>query len=418
MLVGPGANLKFMSPWVGHATLYGHSKRILEWPGMIMNHKTTFFCVFLLVLFISAVMGREAASAKRNRDVHKESFGKTREGRPVDLYTLTNSQGLEVRAMTYGGIIVSLRVPDKTGKVDDIVLGHDNLDGYLDNSPYFGAIVGRYANRIANGTFTLDGVKYSLAKNNGPNSLHGGLNGFNKAIWDAKPFKDAKGVGVAFSYLSKDGEEGYPGNLKVKVSYTLTDENQLILDYEATTDKATPLNLSQHSYFNLAGEGSGDILGHHLMLNADRFTPVDQTLIPTGELRPVQGTPMDFTKPSAIGARINEDYEQLVVGKGYDHNYVISRKGDGLSLAARVHEPTSGRVLEVSTTEPGVQFYSGNFLDGTITGKQGHVYKLRNGFCLETQHFPDSPNHPDFPSTILRPGKTFRSQTIFKFSTE
>jgi aldose 1-epimerase len=406
-----------MSRWVEHANLTGRSKRILRRPETIMNHKTIIFHIFLLVVFVAAVLGREAAPEKPKHQVHKELFGKTRERGPVDLYTLTNSQGLEVRAMNYGGIIVSLRVPDKSGKVEDIVLGHDKLDGYMENAPYLGAIVGRYANRIANGAFTLDGVKYSLAKNNGPNSLHGGVNGFNRAVWDAKPFENGKGVGVAFNYISKNGEEGYPGNLKVKVSYTLTDENQLILDYEATTDKATPLNLSQHSYFNLAGEGSGDILGHELMLNADHFTPVDKTLIPTGELSPVQGTPMDFTKPTAIGARINEDYDQLAVGKGYDHNYVINRKDDGLTLAARVHEPTSGRVLEVFTTEPGVQFYSGNFLDGTITGKQGHVYKLRTGFCLETQHFPDSPNHPDFPSTILRPGKTFRSQTVFKFST-
>jgi aldose 1-epimerase len=389
----------------------------------MMNHKTTVLRTLLLSLFVSgvvsSVMGQEAAPSKHKRQVRKESFGKTGDGRPVDLYTLTNSHGVEVRAMTYGGIIVSLRVPDKSGSLGDIVLGHDTLDGYLPNTPYFGVIVGRYANRIANATFTLDGVKYTLAKNDGPNSLHGGVDGFNKQVWEAKEFENAKGVGVAFSYLSKDGEEGYPGNLKVKVSYTLTDENQLILDYEATTDKATPLNLSQHSYFNLAGEGSGDILGHHLMLNADRFTPVDKTLIPTGELRTVQGTPMDFTKPTAIGARIDGDYEQLIVGKGYDHNWVINRKDDSsLTLAAKVHEPTSGRILEVFTTEPGVQFYSGNFLDGTITGKHGHVYKHRYGLCLETQHFPDSPNHPSFPSTILRPGQTFHSQTVFKFSTE
>lgn len=383
-----------------------------------MNQKAVIFKVFLLLLAVSIALRPEAAPAKGKRDVHKQSFGKTGDGRPVDLYTLTNSQGMEVRAMTYGGIIVSLRVPDKTGKFDDVVLGHDTLDGYLVNPPYFGVIVGRYANRIGNATFTLDGMKYTLAKNDGPNSLHGGVNGFNKQVWEAKPFKDATGVGVAFSYLSKDGEEGYPGNLKVKVSYVLTDENQLVIDYEATTDKATPLNLSQHSYFNLAGEGSGDILGHHLMLNADRFTPVDKALIPTGEIRPVQGTPLDFITPTAIGARINDNYEQLVVGRGYDHNFVINRKEDGLILAARVHEPTSGRVLEVFTTEPAVQFYSGNFLDGTITGKHGHVYKQRNGFCLETQHYPDSPNHPDFPSTILRPGATFHSQTVFKFSAE
>ncbi len=384
----------------------------------MMNHKTAVLLILLLTLFVSAAIAKDAAPAKLKRQVRKEAFGKTGDGRPVDLYTLTNSKGMEVRAMTYGGIIVSLRVPDKNGALGDVVLGHESLDGYLVNPPYFGVIVGRYANRIANATFTLDGAKYTLAKNDGPNSLHGGVNGFNKQVWEAKEFKNSKGVGVAFSYLSKDGEEGYPGNLKVKVSYTLTDANELILDYEATTDKATPLNLSQHSYFNLAGEGSGDILGHHLMLNADRFTPVDKTLIPTGELAPVQGTPMDFTKPTAIGARINDDYEQLVVGKGYDHNWVINRTGAGLVLAARVHEPTSGRILEVSTTQPGVQFYSGNFLDGTITGKQGHVYKHRYGLCLETQHFPDSPNHPDFPSTILKPGDKFQSQTVFKFSTD
>ena len=272
----------------------------------MINYKTTVLHILLLTLFVSAVMAQEAAPKKGKHEVRKESFGKTGDGRPVDLYTLTNSHGVELRAMTYGGIIVSLRVPDKSGNLGDIVLGHEKVDGYMNNPTYFGVIVGRYANRIANATFTLDGVKYTLPKNDGPNSLHGGTDGFNKKIWEAKEFKNAKGVGVAFSYLSKDGEEGYPGNLKVKVSYTLTDENKLIVDYEATTDKATPINLSQHSYFNLAGEGSGDILGHHLMLNADRFTPVDKTLIPTGELRPVKGTPFDFTKPTAIGARINQ----------------------------------------------------------------------------------------------------------------
>jgi aldose 1-epimerase len=327
---------------------------------------------------------------------------------------------MEVRAMTYGGIIVSIRVPDKNGKIADVVLGHEKLEGYLPNPPYLGAIVGRYANRIANGAFTLDGAKYTLPKNDGPNTLHGGLSGFNQKVWEGKEFKNAKGVGVAFTYLSKDGEEGFPGNLNAKVSYTLTNENQLILDYEATSDKATPINLSQHSYFNLAGEGNDDILKHQIMLNADRFTPVDKTLIPTGELRVVQGTPLDFNTPTAIGARIDDQYEQLVLGHGYDHNFVLNRPNEdgGLTLAARVHEPTSGRVLEVSTTEPAVQFYSGNFLDGSIVGKNGHVYKKRYGFCLETQHYPDSPNHPDFPSTILKPGKTFHSETIFKFSTE
>ena len=384
-----------------------------------MKHKSTIFHLFVLVLFVvSAALAQEAAMAKGKLQVRKATFGKTADGKPVDLYTLTNSNGLEVRAMTYGGIIVSIRVPDRKGKLADVVLGHDNFDGYLVNPPYFGAIVGRYANRIANGTFTLDGVKYTLPKNDGQNTLHGGLIGFNKVIWEAKEFKNAKGVGVAFNYLSKDGEEGFPGNLKVKVSYTLTNGNQLIIDYEATTDKATPLNLTQHTYFNLAGEGSGDILGHEVMLNADRFTPAEKTLIPTGEIRPVKETPLGFTTPTTIGSRINDNYEQLVIGHGYDHNFVIKRKDNSITLAARAREPNSGRVLEVYTTEPAVQLYSGNFLDGTLVGKQGHAYKKRDGFCLETQHFPDSPNHPDFPSTILRPGTTFRSQTVFKFSAE
>jgi aldose 1-epimerase len=387
------------------------------------NRKSILLHAFLLIFSVSAcsvlaASGREAASAKGKPDVRMKVFGKTRDGRPVDLYTFTNSHGLEVRATNFGGIIVSLRVPDKNGKMDDMVLGFDKVDQYLDNPPYFGAIVGRYANRIANGTFTLDGTKYTLAKNNGQNTLHGGLIGFNKVLWDANPFKNEKGAGVAFSRTSKDGEEGFPGNLKVKVSYTLTDENQLIAEYEAVTDKATPINLSQHSYFNLAGEGNGDILRHELMLNADRFTPVDSSLIPTGELRPVKGTPMDFTKPSAIGARINDNYEQLQLGRGYDHNFVINRKDESLTLAARVREPNSGRVMEVFTTQPAVQLYTSNFLDGSIVGKHGHAYQKHAALCLETQHFPDSPNHPDFPSTILRPGETFRSETIYKFSTE
>ena len=332
------------------------------------------------------------------------------------MYTLTNSHGLEVRTMNYGAIILSMRVPDRKGQLADIVLGHDTLEGYIPNPPYIGALVGRYANRIANGTFTLDGKTYTLPKNDGPNTLHGGIKRtFDKVVWDGEAKKGGK-PGVTFTFVSKDGEEGFPGNVKVKVTYTLNDDNELVIDYEATTDKATPINLTQHSYFNLAGEGTSDILNHEIMINADRFTPVDKNLIPTGELRPVKGTPLDFTTSTKIGARIDDDYEQLVLGHGYDHNFVINRQGDGMALAARVYEPTSGRVLEVSTTQPGVQFYSGNFLDGTVTGKQGHVYKRRYGFCLETQHFPDSPNHPEFPSTILRPGETFQSKTAFKFS--
>ena len=348
--------------------------------------------------------------------ISQQTFGKTQDGTAVDIFTLTNSNGVEVRAITYGGIIVSLRTPDKNGKLDDIVLGFDTLDSYLGKHPYFGAIIGRYGNRIGNAKFTLDGVEYKLAANNGPNSLHGGLKGFDKAVWKAQSLENDQGVGVVFTHTSPDSEEGYPGNLAAKVTYTLTNQNELIFDYEATTDKPTPVNLTQHTYFNLAGAGKGDVLGHEVLLNADSFTPVDSNLIPTGEIRKVAGTPFDFTKPTAVGARINQDDEQLKLAGGYDHDFVINRRGEEPSLAARVYEPTSGRVLEVSTTQPGVQLYTGNFLDGTLTGKGGHVYQKRSGLCLETQHFPDSPNKPDFPSTILRPGETYRSRTIFKFS--
>jgi len=321
--------------------------------------------------------------------------------------------------MTYGGIIVSLKVPDRDGNLGDVVLGYDNLDGYLEASPYFGAIIGRYGNRIANARFTLDGVEYSLAANDGPNALHGGEKGFDKVVWRAEPFQNEEGVGVVFAHTSADGEEGYPGTLEARVTYTLTDANELVFDYHAVTDKATPVNLTQHTYFNLAGAGSGDILGHDLMLNASRFTPVDSTLIPTGEIVAVAGTPFDFTTPAAIGARIDAEDEQIGFGGGYDHNYVLDRgEGEEMALAARVHEPTTGRVMEVTTTEPAVQFYSGNFLDGTLTGKGGRVYEHRSGFCLETQHSPDSPNQPDFPSTILRPGEAYTSRTVYTFSVE
>jgi aldose 1-epimerase len=366
-----------------------------------------------LIAFMVAIPAF-AQSAKR---IQQQPFG-THDGRPITLYTLTNSHGVEIRAMNYGGIIVSIRVPDRKGQLADIVLGHDTLEGYTPNPPYIGAIIGRYGNRIANGTFTLDGKTYTLPKNDGPNTLHGGVaKTFDRVVWDGEPLKDQNGV--AFTYLSHDGDDGFPGNLKVKVTYTLTDGNALIIDYEATTDKATPVNLTQHSYFNLAGEGNGDILNHEIMINADRFTPVDKNLIPTGELRPVKGTPFDFTTPTKIGARIDDNYEQLVLGHGYDHNFVLRNykpDQDGEVLAARVHEPTTGRTLEVWTTQPGVQFYTGNFLDGTITGKNGHVYKRRYAFCLETQHFPDSPNHPDFPNTILKPGEMYHEKTVFKFS--
>jgi aldose 1-epimerase len=382
-----------------------------------MNRRNRIVIAIILSTVLARANFAQAKSAKGTLGVTKEAPAMI-DGKPVDIYTLRNGHGVEVRAMSYGGTILELRTPDKNGKSDDIVLGFDNLDQYTTNNPHFGGIIGRYANRIANGTFTLDGVKYTLPKNNGPNTLHSGFIGFDKVLWSVEPFTHHGGAGIVFKYLSKDGENGFPGNLQVTVTYTLSEKNELIFDYEATTDKATPINFTQHSYFNLAGEGNGNILGHVLTLNADRFTPTDATLIPTGEIRSVQGTPLDFSKPVAIGARINDKYEPLVLANGYDHNFVINGSGSGLKFTARVIEPTSGRVLEVSTTEPGIQVYSGNFLDGTLTGKRGHVYRQRDGLALETQHYPDSPNHPEFPSTILRPGQTFHSQTVYKFSTE
>jgi len=340
------------------------------------------------------------------------------QGTPVDEVALKNSHGVELHALSYGGIITSLKVPDRAGKPADVVLGFEKPEGYWADPPppFFGAIVGRYGNRIGKGTFTLDGKTYSLATNNGVNHLHGGNKGFDKVLWTITTKDAPEGSQAIFTRTSKDGEEGYPGNLQVRVTYTLTEKNELIVDYHATTDKATPVNLTQHSYFNLAGEGSGDILGHQLTIDADRYTPVDDTLIPTGELAPVQGTPFDFRQPTAIGARIDQENPQLKNGKGYDHNWVLTRKGAGLQHAARLTDPKSGRTMDVATTEPGVQFYSGNFLDGTIKGKGGHVYAHRSGLCLETQHFPDSPNKPKFPSTILQPGKTYESRTVFTFS--
>jgi aldose 1-epimerase len=366
--------------------------------------------------------GNESANdsqTPRSAAVNEAPFGVTPDGQQVSIYTLTNASGIEAKVINYGGIITSLRVPDREGNLEDVVLGFEELDGYVSEHPYFGAIIGRYGNRIAGGSFTLDGESYRLPVNNGPNSLHGGEQGFDKVVWTAEPFENERGQGLVLTYTSPDGDQGYPGTLQARVTYTLTDRNELVFDYHATTDKATPINLTQHTYFNLAGDGSGSILNHEIMLNASRFTPVDSTLIPTGELRSVEGTPFDFRQSTPIGARIEQSDEQLRFGLGYDHNFVLDgAEGDSLTLAARVVEPTSGRVMEVLTTEPAVQFYTGNFLDGSLTGKNGVVYEHRTGFCLETQHYPDSPTQPSFPSTILRPGEEYRSTTVYRFGTE
>jgi len=379
--------------------------------------RTLMFTIFsgALLMTTLAPIGAKPQSGSTT----KKSFGKTPDGQAVDLYVLTNKTGAEACITNYGGAVVSLKVPDRNGKLADVVLGYDDADGYVNDKSYFGALVGRYGNRIAHAQFVLDGKTYTLAKNNGENTLHGGVKGFNKALWTAKILPAKDGQSLELSYLSKDGEEGFPGNLKVSVIYTLTDTNVLRIVYSATTDKKTVLNLTSHGYFNLAGQGSGDILGHLLTIQADKFTPVDAALIPTGELRDVAGTPFDFRKPTAIGVRIDQDDEQLKLGGGYDHNYVLRRSaGVGESLAARVVEPGSGRALEVWTTEPGVQFYTGNFLDGKTPGKGGVPYPRRNAFCLETQHYPDSPNQPKFPSVVLNPGERYHTITTYKFSVE
>lgn len=357
-----------------------------------------------------------AAALEGKTNVRKELFGNLPDGTPIDIYTLSEGP-IEARVTNYGGYLVSLKVPDRNNKSEDIVLGFDNLDGYVNNNThkgtaYLGPIVGRYANRIANGTFTLDGKQYSLAVNNGPNALHGGIYGFHRMVWKGELLPD----GVELSYLSKDGEEGYPGNLTVVVRYTLR-KSALTIDYSATTDKHTILNLTNHSYFNLKGQGKGDILDHNLMLHASKFTWADSTLVPTGELRSVEGTPLDFRKSTRIGERIDADYEQLRLAGGYDQNWILDSGGRKLAEAAEVYEPTTGRVMRVLTDQPGVQVYTGNFFDGTITGKGGIVYQHRYGLCLETQHFPDSPHHPNFPTTELKPGERFHRVTVFSFST-
>jgi aldose 1-epimerase len=361
------------------------------------------------------VAAAAAANTVHVDSVSRAPFGTAPDGTPVEVFTLTNRNGVETRILSYGGIIQSLRTPDRTGKTDDVVLGFDDLAGYVKSSPYFGAIVGRYGNRIARGHFTLDGRTYTLAINNPPNSLHGGVKGFDKVVWHAEPFKSDSGVGVVLTHTSPDGDEGFPGTLNAKVTYTLNDSNEIVIHYEATTDKATPVNLTNHTYWNLAGDGKRDILGHVLAIPASAIIPVDSTLIPTGEMMKVAGTPFDFREPTPIGARIDSNHIQLKYGRGYDHTWVIDRADQtGLVRAAHLQEPTTGRTLDIYTTEPGVQFYTGNFLDGSVVGKGGHVYKYRYGLALETHHFPDSPNQPKFPSVILRPGQVYKTTTVFK----
>ena len=374
-------------------------------------NQTRITSLLLILLFLCS-----AVAAQAQATVTKESFGKTAAGENVDIYTLRNTHGVEAKIMNYGGILVSLKVPDKNGKFDDVVLGFNDLDSYLKGHPYFGALIGRYGNRIAKGRFTLNGTEYKLAVNNGENHLHGGIKGFDKVVWTGRESKTKAGPAVVLTYLSKDGEEGYPGNLNVTVVYTLTNNNELKIDYSATTDKDTVLNLTHHSYFNLAGEGNGDILNHRVTINGNRFLPTDAGSIPTGELRQVAKTPFDFLTAHAIGERINADEEQIKLGNGYDHTWIINGRMGVMRLAATASDPTSGRTMQVWTTEPGVQFYTGNFLDGTLTGKSGKIYQRRFGFCFETQHYPDSPNHPAFPTTTLKKGATFKSSTIYRFS--
>ena len=379
--------------------------------------------IALLIVSLVAVMATSGlvrsrgqtvalAGPQGQRSIEKMDFSKTPEGTPIEMYVLSNGK-MTAKVITYGAIVTEIDVPDRNGKLADVVLGFENLEGYLGGHPYFGAATGRVANRIAKARFTLEGKEYKLAANNGPNTLHGGIKGFDKVVWKATDVSGSAGPAVKMSYLSPDGEEGFPGNLSVTVTYTVTPDNALRIDYAATTDKPTPVNITNHSYFNLAGPAAGSVLGHELMLAADLYTPVDHTLIPTGEITSVQGTPLDFTRPATLGSRIAE-----LKGEpgGYDHNYVLRSGGKELALAARVTEPVSGRILEMFTTEPAVQLYTANFLDGTLKGKHEVVYKKQQAFCLEAQHYPDSPNQPKFPSTILRPGSTYTQTTVYKFS--
>jgi aldose 1-epimerase len=377
--------------------------------------KNVFIIIALLMVLAALLLaaGCKKAVEVKEMAISSAPFGKMPTGETVELYTLKNTEGTTIKITPFGGVVTSIIVPDRSGKMGDVVLGFDELAGYSPKVPYFGAIIGRYGNRIAKGAFVLDGQSYALETNNGSNHLHGGVKGFDKVLWKAAPI-DAGIPSLTLSYLSKDMEAGYPGNLTATVTYTLTEDNQLLIDYMATTDKKTIVNLTNHTYFNLAG--GGDILGHELQINADRYTPVDAGLIPMGELAPVENTPFDFRTPTAIGARIGMDDEQLKNGNGYDHNWVLNGPMGTLRKVASLYEPGSGRMVEVLTTEPGLQFYSGNFLDGTLAGKGGKTYGFRSGLCLETQHFPDSPNEPAFPTTVLDPGDTYKSQTVYRFS--
>lgn len=373
--------------------------------------------LMLCLLFIFLIAACQSNNKEKSM-IEKTTFGKLERGGDADLYTLTNKSGVSAKITNYGATVVSLFVPDKNGKLEDIVLGYDTPEDYAKGTSYFGAIVGRYGNRIGKGKFSIDGTEYKLAVNNGENHLHGGIVGYNKVMWNAEPVDTENGPSLKLTYMSKDGEEGYPGNVKLEVIYTLTNNNELKIEYSAVTDKPTIFNPTHHSYFNLSGGRENKILDHELMLNADKYTPVDAGLITTGKLENVENTPMDFRKPVKIGAGIDKDFEQLKFGKGYDHNWVLNNWDKTVKLAATVYEPASGRFMEVHTDQPGIQFYAGNFLDGTGTGKNGKPYQHRTGFCLETQHFPDSPNKPEFPSVRLNPGDTYRHTTIYKFSTK
>lgn len=375
------------------------------------KRKISLVCIFLSCILLSC--NQKKGVTEMN---NKTLFGKLADSTEVYIYTLANNSGSQVKISEYGAVVVSLEVPDKNGNYSDVVLGYDELDGYVNDKSYFGAIVGRYGNRIGKGKFELDGQEFQLSVNDGENHLHGGIKGFNKVVWKGELFENKSGQALKLSYVSPDGEEGYPGMVNIHVVYTLTDSNELIIEYSAATDKPTIINPTHHSYFNLSGSFENTILDHELMIDAGRYTPVDNGLITTGELAQVENTPMDFRTPAKIGARINEDFEQLIFGKGYDHNWVLNNYNGSVNKVASLYEPQSGRFMEVLTDEPGIQFYSGNFLNGTVTGKNGVIYNYRTGLCLETQHYPDSPNKPDFPSVTLNPGEKYEQTTIYRFS--